>query len=44
MVFFGEDFITVKKTEQTLWDEIKPKSKRKACRRGKTGKAGAVCK
>tara|TARA_Y100001951_G_scaffold99875_1_gene102467 strand:- start:499 stop:867 length:369 start_codon:yes stop_codon:yes gene_type:complete len=26
------------------WDEIKPKSKRKSCRRGKSGKAGAICK
>jgi len=25
MVFLGPDFITVKKTEQTLWKEIKPK-------------------
>ena len=25
MVFFGSDFITVKKTDQILWEEIKPK-------------------
>ena len=25
MVFLGSDFITVKKTEQILWKEIKPK-------------------
>ena len=25
MVFLGSDFITVKKTDQILWEEIKPK-------------------
>ncbi len=27
MVFLGSDFITVKKTDQILWKEIKPKIK-----------------